>query len=116
MPIYVMLMSVPLFLFALVLFLGGFGLQFLGHALDGSEPGEIKALRLWWAVAARRGSRRGPDPGRHARRRARSERRPVGKARRPGVPLSWTEAVASRTSAAAPRRRPLWARQRPVNP
>jgi uncharacterized membrane protein YGL010W len=47
MPIYVLLMSPTLFGVALVLFLGGFGLQFLGHALDGSEPGEIKALRLW---------------------------------------------------------------------
>jgi uncharacterized membrane protein YGL010W len=46
-PIYVMMMSLTLFGVALVLFLGGFGLQFLGHALDGSEPGEIKALRLW---------------------------------------------------------------------
>ena len=46
-PIYVLLMSFSLFLIALVLFLGGFGLQFLGHGLDGSEPGEIKALRLW---------------------------------------------------------------------
>jgi hypothetical protein len=49
MPIYVLLMSFTLFGVALVLFLGGFGLQFLGHALDGSEPGEIKALRLWLA-------------------------------------------------------------------
>ena len=38
-PIYVLLMSVPLFLFALVLFVGGYLLQFLGHALDGTEPG-----------------------------------------------------------------------------
>ena len=48
-PIYVMMMSLTLFGVALVLFLGGFGLQFLGHALDGSEPGEIKALRHWMA-------------------------------------------------------------------
>ncbi len=55
MPIYVLLMSFSLFLIALVLFLGGFGLQFLGHGLDGSEPGEIKALRLW--VERRRAAR-----------------------------------------------------------
>ncbi len=48
-PIYVLLMSFSLFLVALALFVGGFLLQFLGHALDGSEPGEIKALRRWWS-------------------------------------------------------------------
>jgi uncharacterized membrane protein YGL010W len=56
-PVYVMLLSIPLFLFALTLFVGGFGLQFLGHALDGSEPGEIRAVRLWLA-------RRREAPGR----------------------------------------------------
>jgi uncharacterized membrane protein YGL010W len=55
MPVYVFLMSLTLFGLALVLFLGGFGLQFLGHALDGSEPGEIKALRIW--ISRRRESR-----------------------------------------------------------
>ena len=55
MPIYVMLMSPTLFVFALVMFVGGFGLQFLGHALDGSEPGEIRALRRW--LAGRRQAR-----------------------------------------------------------
>ena len=49
MPIYLLLMSFTLFLFALLLFVGGFLLQFLGHALERTEPGEIKALRLWWA-------------------------------------------------------------------
>ena len=44
-PVYTMLMSMPVFWFALALFLGGFVLQFLGHALDGTEPGEIKGLR-----------------------------------------------------------------------
>jgi uncharacterized membrane protein YGL010W len=47
MPIYLLMMSLTIFGVALVLFLGGFGLQFLGHALEGSEPGEIKALRIW---------------------------------------------------------------------
>jgi uncharacterized membrane protein YGL010W len=48
-PIYVLLMSFTLFLVALGLFVGGFLLQFLGHALDGTQPGEIMALRAWWA-------------------------------------------------------------------
>jgi len=57
MPIYVLLMSFTLFLVALAMFVGGFLLQFLGHALDGTEPGEIKALRRWWA--RRRAARAG---------------------------------------------------------
>ena len=57
MPTYFMLMSLSLFLFALVLFVGGFLLQFLGHALEWTEPGEIKAIRLWWA--GRRAARQG---------------------------------------------------------
>ncbi len=60
MPIYLFLMSMPLFLFALVLFLGGFGLQFLGHAIDRSEPGEIAAIRKWWAK--RKAARVGNTP------------------------------------------------------
>jgi hypothetical protein len=38
---YIVLLSVPLFLFALALFLGGYLLQFAGHALEGTDPGEI---------------------------------------------------------------------------
>jgi uncharacterized membrane protein YGL010W len=56
-PIYVMLMSIPLFVFALIIFVGGYLLQFLGHALDGSEPGEIRGLRLWFSR-----QRRAPSP------------------------------------------------------
>jgi uncharacterized membrane protein YGL010W len=41
MPIYVVLMSIPLFLFALALFVGGYLIQFLGHAIERSDPGEI---------------------------------------------------------------------------
>jgi hypothetical protein len=44
-PIYVVLMSVTLFVFALVLFVGGFLIQFLGHALEGSDPGEIILIK-----------------------------------------------------------------------
>jgi hypothetical protein len=45
-PIYLFLLSVPLFLLALACFVGGYLIQFLGHVLDGSEPGEIRYLRL----------------------------------------------------------------------
>ena len=48
-PVYAMLLSMPVFGLALAAFVGGFVLQFLGHALDGTEPGEIKGLRTWWA-------------------------------------------------------------------
>ena len=47
-PIYATLLSVPVFSFALAAFVGGFVLQFLGHALDGTEPGEVRGIRLWW--------------------------------------------------------------------
>jgi len=49
MPIYTIQMSLPLLGLALLLFLGGFGVQFLGHAIDGSEPGEIRGIRVWWS-------------------------------------------------------------------
>lgn len=39
--IYVGLLSVPIFLFALALFVGGYVLQFAGHALEGTDPGEV---------------------------------------------------------------------------
>jgi Protein of unknown function (DUF962) len=40
-PIYLTLLSLPLFLVALALFLGGFLVQFTGHLLEGTDPGEI---------------------------------------------------------------------------
>jgi hypothetical protein len=55
MPIYVMLLSGVVFLFAVTLFVGGFLIQFLGHGLDGSEPGEIRGIRIW--LARRRAAR-----------------------------------------------------------
>jgi len=63
-PIYVYLMSVPLFLLALALFVGGYIIQFLGHALEGTDPGEIILLKkkLGWAyvdIAPQRESGRG---------------------------------------------------------
>ncbi len=44
-PIYVMMLSAPIFLLSAGLFLGGYLIQFLGHALEGTEPGEIAYLR-----------------------------------------------------------------------
>jgi hypothetical protein len=40
-PIYLCLLSVPIFLLALALFIGGYILQFAGHLLEGTDPGEI---------------------------------------------------------------------------
>ncbi len=41
-PIYLCLFfSVPIFLLALTLFVGGYILQFAGHVLEGTDPGEI---------------------------------------------------------------------------
>lgn len=48
-PIYLALLSWPIFLFALSLFVGGYLVQFLGHAIERSEPGEITAIRQWLA-------------------------------------------------------------------
>ena len=39
--VYVTLISLPVFLFALALFLGGYLRQFAGHALEGTDPGEV---------------------------------------------------------------------------
>jgi uncharacterized membrane protein YGL010W len=63
-PIYVFLFSVPLFLFALACFVGGYLIQFLGHALEGTDPGEIILLkrklgRSYVDVAPARKSRSG---------------------------------------------------------
>jgi hypothetical protein len=40
-PVYVYCLSLPIFLFALALFVGGYLVQFLGHALEGTDPGEV---------------------------------------------------------------------------
>lgn len=40
-PIYLVLLSLPIFLLALALFIGGYLLQFLGHLIEGTDPGEI---------------------------------------------------------------------------
>ncbi len=44
-PVYVATLSLPIFLFSWSLFLIGYLIQFLGHALEGTEPGEITYLR-----------------------------------------------------------------------
>jgi uncharacterized membrane protein YGL010W len=40
-PVYLTLMSVSIFLLALMLFVGGYLVQFLGHAIEGTDPGEV---------------------------------------------------------------------------
>jgi hypothetical protein len=39
--IYLSSLSLPIFLLALALFVGGYILQFSGHLLEGTDPGEI---------------------------------------------------------------------------
>ncbi len=39
--IYLILFSASIFLLALALFVGGFVLQFAGHLLEGTDPGEV---------------------------------------------------------------------------
>ena len=46
-PVFVALISLPLFLFSLGLFVTGYLVQFLGHVFDRTEPGEIAQLRRW---------------------------------------------------------------------
>ena len=40
-PIYLTLLSLPIFYVALALFVGGYVLQFAGHVFEGTDPGEI---------------------------------------------------------------------------
>lgn len=63
-PVYGPIFSVPLFLFALALFVGGYLIQFLGHAFEGTDPGEIILLKRklglsYVDIAPARESRRG---------------------------------------------------------
>jgi hypothetical protein len=44
-PVYLLAGSFSVFLFALVLFVGGYAIQFLGHAVEGTDPGEIILLK-----------------------------------------------------------------------
>src|SRR3954453_12800827 len=71
-PVYVALLSIPIFLFSLSLFIIGYLIQFLGHALEGTEPGEVTYLRrklvrslrkrLRKSIAAARPPRQTPGP------------------------------------------------------
>lgn len=47
-PIYIGLMSVPIFLMALAAFCGGYALQFAGHWVDGTESGEMRWIKRQW--------------------------------------------------------------------
>ena len=48
-PIYVGLMSFPIFLVALGAFCGGYALQFAGHWIDNTESGEMRWIKKQWA-------------------------------------------------------------------
>lgn len=71
-PIYLGLASVPIFLLSVSLFVGGYLVQFLGHACEGTEPGEIAYLRrkavrslrkrLRKTIAATRTAQQNPRP------------------------------------------------------
>ena len=63
-PVYVYCLSVPIFLLALACSSGGYLVQFLGHALEGTDPGEViyfkRKLGLSYVdIAPARRSRRG---------------------------------------------------------
>ncbi len=47
MPVYLLLLSPPIFFFALGLFLGGYLLQFAGHWVEGTDPGEVIVFKRW---------------------------------------------------------------------
>jgi hypothetical protein len=48
-PIYLGLMSRPVFLVALIAFTGGYVLQFTGHWVDGTESGEMRWIKKQWS-------------------------------------------------------------------
>ena len=64
-PVYIVLLSIPVFLFALSCFIGGYALQFLGHTIDGTEVGEIVAIRRYFERRRElgRGRRHKPTSG-----------------------------------------------------
>jgi uncharacterized membrane protein YGL010W len=37
--------SIAVFILSIALFVGGYAMQFLGHALEGSDPGEIVLIK-----------------------------------------------------------------------
>ncbi len=63
-PVYLFALSWPTFLLALASFVGGYLVQFLGHAIEGTDPGEVIYFKrkLGWSYvefAPPRRSRRG---------------------------------------------------------
>jgi hypothetical protein len=48
--VYAYLMSFPVFVLALGLFLGGYALQFAGHYLEGTDPGEVIYFKRLFGV------------------------------------------------------------------
>jgi hypothetical protein len=46
-PIFLWLLSLPIFLLSVGVFFAGYAFQFLGHIVDGTQPGEWKKLRKW---------------------------------------------------------------------
>jgi uncharacterized membrane protein YGL010W len=46
-PVFIALLSLPIFVLGISLFVAGYALQFLGHVADGTEPGEWKLVRKW---------------------------------------------------------------------
>lgn len=59
-PVYLALFSGRMFLFSAALFLGGYALQFLGHLVEWTEPGEITGIRR--ALSGARPRPRSADP------------------------------------------------------
>ncbi|HEV3122163.1 MAG TPA: Mpo1-like protein [Isosphaeraceae bacterium] len=59
-PVFLALLSFPVFLLGIALFFGGYAIQFSGHLIDGTEPGEWTALRKW---LGRKFGRFAPPPG-----------------------------------------------------
>src|SRR5262245_25147550 len=49
-PVYLATASFSLFLVALAMCVIGWGLQFLGHALEGTDPGEIIYFKRKWGL------------------------------------------------------------------
>ncbi len=44
-PVYTFTLSLPIFTCSVLAFIAGYLVQFLGHALEGTEPGEVTYLR-----------------------------------------------------------------------
>ena len=46
-PLLMDITSFTMWVYAALLFLGGYGLQFLGHAIEGNDAGETILLKKW---------------------------------------------------------------------